>query len=350
MAQDLRGSNASGGHPEGGRDDLVMGGMDGVSRACRPGYGVPPSAVLAELPPFPVVALRALKLVANSDTCLRDLHDLIRTDQVFSAELLRIANCPLYGIRSQIKSTMQAVILLGFKRVRAVVLTIGVKNYLGAALKIPAVRACWRHSLACAMISEELAKLSFLGTRFDGFDGLLDRPPALAMPFRWTTGFDHKSASRTVVDKDVAYTAGMIHDVGRLALAVTWPQAYADLQSSTGDGSRDMLQREREAFGMDHCEAGNALGKAWNFPHELIEVMFRHHAPMDKTAFTLLTAVQLGCRMSDALGFGAGGAANPAGYEELIRELPEGQRQHFDCDPEELARAVAHKINTIEPI
>jgi HD-like signal output (HDOD) protein len=323
--------------------------FNGGSRANAPGYtsGKPPA--LAELPPFPVVAIRALQMVWNSEASLRELHDVIRTDQAFSVELLRIANCPLYGIRSQIKSTMQATILLGFERVKAVVLTIGMRSYLGSCLKIPALKACWRHSLACAMITEELAKVNFLGARLGGYEGLLASPQESIFP-QQTAVFNPKVAASAILDKDMAYTAGMIHDVGRLALAASRPQQYAEMLRTAGDGSRDMLQREREAFGMDHTEMGHALAQAWNLPAELDEVISGHHAPVIVNRFDLLAAVQLACRMADTLGFDAGGAANPMNYEELIGGLPERERMHFDCDPEELARAVEAKISSIEPV
>jgi len=325
-----------------------MNGMNETPRANVPGYAPARPPLLAELPPFPAVALRAMQMVSNSETGLRELHDMIRADQAFSAELLRITNCPLYGIRCQIKSTMQATMLLGFERVKAVVLTIGLRSYLGAGLTIPALRACWRHSLACAMITEELAKVSFLGTRWGGCEGLIASSKD-NLPPQPTTAGNPGDASKPILDKDVAYTAGMIHDLGRLALAASRPQQYAELVKTAGDGSRDMLQREREAFGMDHCEMGHSLARAWNLPLELDEVMSKHHAPVDGTRFDLLAVVQLACRMSEALGFDTGGSANPTTYEELICEFPDRERRHFDCDPEELARAVSAKIAAIEP-
>jgi len=310
--------------------------------------GRPP--LVADLPPFPVVALRALQMVSNSENGLQELHEVIRTDQAFSTELLRITNCPLFGIRTQVKSTMQAVTLLGFKRVKAVVLTIGMRTYLGSSLKIPAIRTCWRHSLACAMLSEELARASSPGAPGNASEGLIVRPKGNAPSPQQAADPGAVSAVNPELNKDVAYTAGITHDLGRLALAVVRPQEYAELLRTTGDGSRDLLQREHDAFGLDHSEFGGALGLAWNFPPELIEVMTLHHAAVEGARMDLLTAVQFGCRMTDALGFDTGGSARPISYEEIIGKLPEREHRHFDCDPKALARTITHKIIAIEPL
>ena len=114
-----------------------------------------------ELPPFPTVAIKALQIASNGSGRLRELHDTICTDQVFSGELLRLANSPLYGIRTAILSTLQASILLGYERLKALILTIGIRVYFTNVLTIPVLRVCWRHSLACAIVAEDLAVASF---------------------------------------------------------------------------------------------------------------------------------------------------------------------------------------------
>jgi HD-like signal output (HDOD) protein len=350
MAQNLPGFNSRDEQQQQFGQNFVMDAVLDDFQARAPVYlpGKPP--ILAELPPFPAVALRAMKLVSSNETSLRELHDAIHTDQAFASELLRIANCPLYQTRANIKSTMQAVTLLGFKRLKAVVLTIGVRNYLGSALRIPAIRDCWRHCLACAMISEELARVSGAGAASNPGGGWLVSPRANGKPSRQTADSNSRNAAIPMLDKEVAYTAGMIHDLGRLALAVARPEEFSELLKTTGDGSRDMMQREKDVFGTDHCEAGNALSLTWNFPLEFVEVMSRHHAPQEEGRFDLLTVVHYGCRISDALGFGAGGNANPATYEDLVRELPESIRRHFECDQDELTQIITKRILAIEPM
>jgi hypothetical protein len=117
---------------------------------------------LTGVPPFPAVAIRALKFISNESGQLRALSELIATDSALSGEILRVVNSPLVGLRNEISSILQAIVLLGLEHVKGVVLTIATKSYLGDSLEIPALRACWRHSLACAVIAKDLAPLSLV--------------------------------------------------------------------------------------------------------------------------------------------------------------------------------------------
>ena len=264
---------------------------------------------LLELPPFPSVAIRALQLVSKSDTRLYELHELISSDPVFSSELLKLANSPLYGIRTEIHSTMQATILLGFERVKALALTIGIRSYLGASPQTLVLRSCWTHSLACAIAAEEIAGAGF-------------------------------------VDKDVAYTAGLIHDIGRIALAFLDPERYAALVEDASTDA-DLLSLERELFAVDHCEAGRFLLESWKLPSIFCEIVSRHHESAQGSAFDLLAVVKLGCAISDALEFGLRPVGSPA-YQQLLAELPDYVRNRIRGTPEEIAARITSKIRCYE--
>lgn len=283
--------------------------MNMVDHAERTGMPL----ALVDLPPFPAVAVRALQLVSRHNARLQDLHEVIRADQVFSAELLRLANSPLFGIRTTVKNTLHAIALLGFERVKSLILTVAMRAYLGRALENPSLRACWRHSLACAIVAEELAKAVFL-------------------------------------EKDFAYTAGLIHDIGRLALAVLRPQQYIDFLDHCQEGPIDLLVRERELFGIDHCEAGRFLVVAWELPEAFLDITSEHHEKRENGRFDMLAVVQAACLIAEALGFGVGGPVGIRSYEELLSELPEGVSDRLPPDQEEFAFRIAGKINSIETL
>ena len=270
---------------------------------------------LVDLPPFPAVAIRALQLVSKTETRLSELHDLISADPAFAAEILRLANSPLYGIRSSITSTVQATMLLGFQRVKGVALTIAMRSYIGNSLHIPALRASWRHSLACAMVSEELVK-----------------------------------AISKDMDKDAAYTNGLIHDIGRLGLAVMQPDLYIPLVQKIQNSSASLLQAERELFGMDHCEAGRVIVTSWNLPDEFIAIAARHHEARRAEDFDPLALVNFSCRLTDALGFDFAPCADCPSYEDLLGELPEPARIQMGAHPEELTARIEEKIACVEAV
>jgi putative nucleotidyltransferase with HDIG domain len=271
--------------------------------------GVPLDSI--EIPPFPAIAIKALQLISKDYSRLTELSNLICSDAAFSAEMLRIVNSPFFGLRTEVKSVLQATLLLGLERVKGLVVTIGMRAYLGEALKVPALRACWRHSLACAMIAEDLTK-------------------------------------KSLEEKDVAYTAGIIHDIGRFGLAVAYPERYASFLARTIDGPAAVLERERELFGINHCEAGRSLVLRWNLPKEFVRVTSEHHQRATDATFDLVAVVRASCMMADALGFEVVLPREPRNYKELLTELPERHRSLLSRDAEELSFRIAEKINSLE--
>jgi putative nucleotidyltransferase with HDIG domain len=266
---------------------------------------------LVEVPPFPAVAIRALQMVTSEFGRFRELSDLVSADPAFSSEILRVANSPLWGINYEVKSILQALLLLGLERTKGIVLTIGIRAYLADALQVPAFLACWRHSLACALVAEELAR-----------------------------------ASRA--EPDSAYTAGLIHDIGRLALAVIHREAYSDFLKNTDGAPGDVLQRERDQFGIDHCEAGESLVMRWNLPRSFADITSRHHRPPREGCFDLIEVVHLACQMADALGFEAAHHPDAPPYVEILARVPESGRDLLPADRNEFAFRVAAIINSIE--
>jgi len=266
---------------------------------------------LVEVPPFPAVAIKALQIVSNEFGRMRELGDLVSADPAFSSQILRVANSPLWGINYEVKSILQALLLLGLERTKGIILTVGIRGYLADAIQVPAFLGCWRHSLACALVAEELAR-----------------------------------ASRA--EPDFAYTAGLIHDIGRLALAVIHRVAYADLLKNAENIPGDMLEREREQFGIDHCEAGQSLVMRWNLPRSFAEITAHHHYPPREGRFDLLEVVHLACQMADALGFAAAHHPDAPSYVEILAAVPEPGRHLLPTDRNEFAFRVAAIINSIE--
>jgi HD-like signal output (HDOD) protein len=261
------------------------------------------------IPPFPAVALKALRLMAGTDTSLLELCNLIRSDLAFSTAILRIANSPLVAFSKNVTSVLQASMLLGFQRLRTVVITVGLKAYLTNSFT-PLMRLCWRHSVACAILAERSADWSFS-------------------------------------DKHFAYTAGILHDIGRVALATIMPEAYARVIERGADRPQDLLQSERELCGIDHCQAGRSLVTAWNLPEAFLAITACHHepgAPLPGAASLILPS----CELADSLGFGVICCRSPRSYAEILAEFPEPARNRFPADAKQLASEIANEINVIE--
>ncbi len=261
------------------------------------------------IPPFPAVALKAMNLMSGTETSLLALCNLIRSDPAFSVAVLKIANSPLVAFPKNVTSVLQASMLLGFQRLRSVVITVGLKAYLGSSVT-QLMQACWRHSVACAILAERSAKWTF-------------------------------------VDKDFAYTAGILHDIGRIALATLMPKSYARVVERGADQPQDLLLSERELCGIDHCQAGHSLVTAWNLPEAFLAVTACHHDPEAHLSGTA-SLVALSCELVDALGFAIVRYRSPRSYAEVLAKFPEPVRSRFPVSDEELASEIANEIKVIE--
>lgn len=264
------------------------------------------------LPPFPQVAIQVLQLVNDENVQLHQLSNLISSDPAFATEVLTIANSCLYSPRFPASSVLQAIVVLGANHLQGICLVVGVRTYLGKALSHPSMRALWRHNLACGLIAEQIASAGFQ-------------------------------------DKDIAYTSGVMHDVGRLGLAVVRPKEYALLLGAHCGSPSSILKVERDLFGWDHCETGRQLVADWKLPADFDAIVADHHAPRQKDAsWGIPDLINVSCRMADAIGFAAFPGCEITPFPDLLDELPARERKSFFAEIGALAAEVAEKINAVE--
>ena len=193
-------------------------------------------------------------------------------------------------------------------------ITVGMRAYLGKSMGHPAMRSLWRHNLACAIIAHRLASGGFL-------------------------------------NKDTAYTSGILHDIGRVALGVIQPKDYAKLLEGHRGPPASILENEREMFGWDHCEAGKELIASWKLPKEFDAVVAEHHcARGEGGGWGMLELTKVSCRMADAAGYPSFVGCEAAPYDELLDWLPARERGNFFADLEALTSEVSKNIQAIESV
>jgi HD-like signal output (HDOD) protein len=266
------------------------------------------------VPPFPQIALRVLQLAGNENVQLGKLGELISSDPAFAGEVLSVANSLLYAPRYPIRSILQALEVLGATHLQGLCLTVGVRTYLGKSLGHPTMRTIWRHNMACALIAQQLA-----------------------------------SAGTT--DRDIAYTAGVLHGIGMLALAVVRPQEYIQMLGTFIGTTDSLVDRERMVFGIDHFELAKNLVTDWRLPEDFAAAMPGAHAGGESVReWGLPQMVSLGCRMANSAGFAAFSACHAAPFAELLEELPARERTLFHTDVETLSFEVSKKIAALESI
>jgi len=206
-----------------------------------------------------------------------------------------------------VRTISHAIILLGLDRVKAITFTRALEDFVTPALKIKALRACWQNCLATALLAEKLAR-----------------------------------AAR--MDADFAYVAGLLRDIGRLALLVKYPEPYSNLLAVSGEQQFDLMTTERELFDIDHCEAGSWLMQQLPFPPELAEIIAHHHEVLDYDTFQMLHLVQSADRLADALGFGVLTGVPGPSVESAIEHLPEAARARLGDDYEQWKLDVTSRL------
>lgn len=287
----------------------------------QPEQGEKPDKKLAHLPwahlrlpPFPQVAVRVLQLVSKENVQLHQLSELLSSDPAFASEVLSVANSLLYAPRYPAKNILQAIAVLGANTLQGVCITVGVRAYLGKSMGHPAMKALWHHNLACAIIAQRLAAGGF-------------------------------------IDKDMAYTCGILHDIGRIALAVIQPKDYAVLLETHQGSAASILESERALFGWDHCETGQRMIRDWKLPTDFDAAICGHHAARQEDgAWNLAELVKVSCAMADAAGFPAFAGCEAAPFAELLDRLPNRERNLFYPEVERLALEVAAGIHAVESV
>ena len=266
---------------------------------------------LNQLPTFPGVATRLMQMFAEPDISISEIGRVIALDSVFAARVLQTANSPLFGARAQVKSISHAIIMLGLRRVKAVTITRALADFVGPALRIQALRVCWQNSLAAAIIAEKLARACKL-------------------------------------DPDFAYIAGLMRDIGRLALLVKHPEAYANLLAVSHENHLALMRKERELFELDHCQAGAWIVQNLPFPEELRDVVALHHEKPSEGLFQILDLVRVADLLSDALGFAILGPIDRQSFQQVVQLLPLAAQDRFGADPEDLTAEIDSRIQVWE--
>ena len=263
--------------------------------------------VLAQIPAFPPVVLRLIDLLSHEGTETAVLVREIASEATLSAQILRLANSPLFGLAAQVDTIHQAVVTLGFVRVESLVTAVATTNYMKAAMRTEALQKCWRHTLASAVLCRELARATGLGP-------------------------------------DRAYTFGLLHDIGRLGLLMAYPDDYESLLQAADRDAVSLLDLEKKRFGMDHCEAGRQLVEQWKLPPEFCVVAGRHHDPPSGAPPDFLTLAHMACRLADTFGYAVVTPLKESSLEEVCGLLPPDARARLG-DAESLAEMLEQNID-----
>lgn len=201
------------------------------------------------LPPISQAALKLVNLLDSTEVSNEEVVQVIKCDNVLTAKLLRACNSPYFGFEEPVASVDQSVLMLGHQQILHIVLTVA----FGTAMVVPlpgyAVEAneLWRHSLITASAAEIIVA----------------------------------ETSAMNVETPVAFTVGLLHDIGKLALGqVLTPELQASIRHLIEVEQISRSEAERKIIGTDHGEVGACLLRGWNLPEEILEATANHHNPV----------------------------------------------------------------------
>jgi HD-like signal output (HDOD) protein len=217
------------------------------------------------IPTLPAYVFELSGLLSATPVDLRRVCRVIRTDPSLTAQVIRLCNSASLGLRETVYNIEHAVILLGTERLRTLVLTCSLLECVGNCLSPTDLQSFWQHSLLTATLSARSA--------------LCLRHPEV----------------------DLAYLAGLLHDVGVLPLLIL---ALRSKESNLVPGALllgESVEMEQKQFGVDHCSVGRWIGLSWNFSADLISVLEHHHqaqeARQNVVLVEIVRAADLVCQM-----------------------------------------------------
>ena len=241
------------------------------------------------LPPFPAVIQRVLQLIEDPKSSARDVVEAIQYDQALTANILRVCNSAYFGLRRPIHSVQEALVRIGFRQLLEIVLSYGSAFLFSRACRgyDMAEGDLWRHSVACAVVSQSLAQ----NLRQD--------------------------------KTSVCFTAALLHDVGKIVLNEYVGTNWTAIHKLVREEGLSFLEAEKEVLGIDHAEMGGRIAEQWQFPSALVAGIRYHHSPGFASAdLGLVSRVYLGdvVAMMTGIGGGADGLAYH-GHAEIMRSL-----------------------------
>jgi putative nucleotidyltransferase with HDIG domain len=215
------------------------------------------SRAIRDLKPIPQIALKLLRMINEDLYEIDDLTEEIRKDQVISAKALQLCNSAMFANRKKIESLEHAVVMLGQHLLLKFVISASINGFfsqcgMGYSLCKGGI---FHHAISTAVVAEKLASL---------------------------TG---------KISSSLAYTAGLLHDIGKVALDqyiyADFPLFYRQLN----DEKQNLIEVEKNVFGIDHTEVGGDLAHSWSLPESLVETVRYHHMPENSVQHTELVHI-----------------------------------------------------------
>lgn len=223
-------------------------------------------AIVGDLPSIPAIASQVMQAAGDPNVSADDLRQIIDKDPALAARILKVANSSLYSFRREVETTQHAITLLGFRNVQNLVMAASLRDVF-KNFGLPE-KLLWEHSTIAGSIAASLS----------GY-GPID------------------------VERESAFTASLLHDLGKIALSNTARPKYNKVIMRTYNEGVAFVDAERDEFGFDHAELGAHVAEKWHLARRLVRAIRHHHdppevyerLPEDERRLIALTAVVTRC-------------------------------------------------------
>ncbi len=218
-----------------------------------------------DLPSLPAAVVELLASLEREGISAEILAEKISYDQALVAKTLRLANSSFYGLQQEAATIQDAIAVLGTRSIGALVTAaVVVSEFETGQARFFDFPAFWRHSIGTALCAKELARQS----------GMV---------------------------QERAFTAALLHDVGRLVLVTHFPRHYKATVAYRAEHDCCLIDAEGATLGIDHAVVGRALAQHWNFAPAILDAIGNHHAPDEGDAISLAGVVHVADAMAHAL-------------------------------------------------
>lgn len=267
-------------------------------------------AILARIKNLPTLSTTFTRLSAlmnDERASLKDFEDILKPDPALTTNLLRLANSPYFGFSRKVDSVKQALTILGTNRVFEVTTCAMFMKQIPAILPGYGLLAkdFWQHCVAVAIFSEQLA------------------------------------ADTGQKRRDLNFTAGLLHDIGKLVLSYFIAQELPQVLDKIHNSSITLFEAEKTVLGYDHADVGFTLAQRWQLPTSICNVIKLHHTPELATEDqALIDCIHTADNFAHSFGYGAD-------IGELSRRISEDSLNRFNYTYKQIEQLVS---NTMEPI
>jgi putative nucleotidyltransferase with HDIG domain len=260
-----------------------------------------------DLPALPEVVVRVMRLAEDPRSDAQSIARVIATDQAMAARVLKLANSAFYGLPRRVSTLSEAVVILGFRTIKNLAIAASTFELLNREIAGYWLQRgeLWRHSLACAIGAQLIAR-------------------RVRLPV-----------------SEEAFVAGLLHDIGKVAINLFVREQFDQIMERALQDRIPFVEAEQAVLGFNHAMAGGLIAEKWNLPPLLVSVIKYHHQPSSAPEKEpMISVVHLADLLSITMGMGIGG-------DGLYYVLEEGTLPMFgleQADIDELCEQIVDQM------